>query len=346
MGVMHTPSHFALRQDAQMRLLCYWLLLARASNASTHEFVVANTWTGAFSAATDAAWEALDAGGSRLDAVEAAGSTCERLQCDSSVGFGHHPDSRGKVSLDAMILDGVSMNAGAVGFLRASRGAIRVARAVLEHSSHTLLVGEGADSFADMLGLADGPGLDTEDSQNEYETWVAKDCQPNYYAGLPGCEASCPPYAPERFGQRGERSRRKSASRELFDVGAGNHDTIGILVRDENEDLACGVTTNGANHKIEGRVGDSPIIGAGCFVDNDVGGAAGTGDGDVMMRFAPAAMAVVYMRQGLPPAKACAEALAAISKFFPGTRFASALAWNGLAEVAHESELRTHRDVL
>eukprot|EP00968_Pinguiococcus_pyrenoidosus_P024119 scaffold4291_cov256-Pinguiococcus_pyrenoidosus.AAC.2 len=286
MGVMHTPSHFALRQDAQMRLLCYWLLLARASNASTHEFVVANTWTGAFSAATDAAWEALDAGGSRLDAVEAAGSTCERLQCDSSVGFGHHPDSRGKVSLDAMILDGVSMNAGAVGFLRASRGAIRVARAVLEHSSHTLLVGEGADSFADMLGLADGPGLDTEDSQNEYETWVAKDCQPNYYAGLPGCEASCPPYAPERFGQRGERSRRKSASRELFD----------------------------------------------------------TGDGDVMMRFAPAAMAVVYMRQGLPPAKACAEALAAISKFFPGTRFASALAWNGLAEVAHESELRTHRD--
>jgi N4-(beta-N-acetylglucosaminyl)-L-asparaginase len=99
-------------------------------------------------------------------------------------------------------------------------------------------------------------------------------------------------------------------------VDHSNHDTVGMVVGN-NGVFACGTSTNGASHKVAGRVGDSPIVGSGCYVSNDVGGAAATGDGDIMMRFMPSFSAWSYMRQGYVPKEACELALSVIPIYFP-----------------------------
>lgn len=156
-----------------------------------------------------------------------------------------------------------------------------------QHTEHTMLAGEGATKFAKMMGLQE-EDLGTDDSHKDYRAWTESSCQPNYYRDFIGAGSSCPPYdtptsleqqEKEAFPQVG---RSEDPARLL--ISENNHDTIGIIVVDELGDLACGTTTNGAANKIAGRIGDSPVAGAGCYVDNDVGGAAATGDGDVMMR--------------------------------------------------------------
>lgn len=167
-----------------------------------------------------------------------------------------------------------------------------------QHTEHTMLAGEGATAFAKMMGLPE-EDLGTDDSHEDYRAWTEHSCQPNYYRNFVGAGNSCPPYetptslaltagrrVPASLGQENgafpPASRSEDPARLL--ISESNHDTIGIIVVDEVGDLACGTTTNGAANKIAGRVGDSPVAGAGCYVDNDVGGAAATGDGDVMMR--------------------------------------------------------------
>lgn len=175
-----------------------------------------------------------------------------------------------------------------------------------------MLAGEGATAFAKMLGMKE-EDLDTDASRRAHQSWLQRSCQPNYYRNFDGAGEDCPPYpsppAAEKEtrsgGPGGEQLLREGES-EAAGTAAGvgrtsawqearcdparlqicedNHDTIGIVVMDGRGDLACGTTTNGAANKIAGRVGDSPVAGAGCYVDNDVGGAAATGDGDVMMR--------------------------------------------------------------
>lgn len=162
-----------------------------------------------------------------------------------------------------------------------------------------MLAGEGATAFAKMMGLQE-EDLGTDDSHKDYRAWAESSCQPNYYRNFIGAESSCPPYdTPTSLafadGKRVATSLEPQATETLPQVprsedparlliSENNHDTIGIIVVDERGDLACGTTTNGAANKIAGRVGDSPVAGAGCYVDNDVGGAAATGDGDIMMR--------------------------------------------------------------
>lgn len=176
-----------------------------------------------------------------------------------------------------------------------------------------MLVGEGATAFAKMMGMQE-EDLGTDYSHEAFRSWTENSCQPNYYRNFVGAEDTCPPYDPPKSlviaATRDAASLGKQASTDgdqismiterptggqLKALGRAddparllisetNHDTIGILVVDELGDLACGTTTNGASNKIAGRVGDSPVAGAGCYVDNDVGGAAATGDGDVMMR--------------------------------------------------------------
>lgn len=161
-----------------------------------------------------------------------------------------------------------------------------------------MLAGEGATAFAEMMGLQE-EDLGTEDSHKDYRAWTEKSCQPNYYRNFVGAEDSCPPYdTPTSPAFAAERRVAASLEQEIevfprggrsedparLLISENNHDTIGIIVVDQTGDLACGTTTNGAANKIAGRVGDSPVAGAGCYVDNDVGGAAATGDGDVMMR--------------------------------------------------------------
>lgn len=166
-----------------------------------------------------------------------------------------------------------------------------------------MLAGEGATAFAKMLGLEE-ESLDTDASRRVHQSWLQRSCQPNYYRKFDGAGEGCPPYPPpptadkemrsggpgmqqllyvdESEAAGGRREARSDPAR--LEISEDNHDTIGMVVVDERGDLACGTTTNGAANKISGRVGDSPIAGAGCYVDNDVGGAAATGDGDVMMR--------------------------------------------------------------
>lgn len=171
-----------------------------------------------------------------------------------------------------------------------------------------MLAGEGATAFAKMLGLEE-ESLDTDASRRVHQSWLQLSCQPNYYRNFDGAGEECPPYPPpptaEKEMRPGGPGRRQLLRVEEADaagarwtgawhearsdparlhISEDNHDTIGMVVVDERGDLACGTTTNGAANKISGRVGDSPIAGAGCYVDNDVGGAAATGDGDVMMR--------------------------------------------------------------
>ncbi|CAM9949296.1 unnamed protein product [Scytosiphon promiscuus] len=283
---------------------------------------------------------------------------CEDIRCGGSVGYGGRPDTSDEVTLDSMVMFGPSHNVGSVGFLRRIKNAATVARAVMEHTEHTMLAGEGATAFAKMLGMRE-EDLGTDDSHEAYRSWTENSCQPNYYRNFEGAGDRCPPYdpPPKLTSSDGRTSTgdpagagrspqdrehvatsigypvaRKTAvsgpdgqgawspvsqdpARQL--ISEDNHDTIGIVVVDEAGDLACGTTTNGADHKINGRVGDSPVAGAGCYVDNDVGGAAATGDGDVMMRFLPSFRAVESMRAGASPQSACAEALCRIARFYP-----------------------------
>mmetsp|Transcript_8008 Transcript_8008/g.13572 ORF Transcript_8008/g.13572 Transcript_8008/m.13572 type:complete len:314 (+) Transcript_8008:669-1610(+) len=258
-----------------------------------------------------------DLQGSCLDAIEGGCTTCEVNQCDTSVGYGNHPDSAGRVTLDALIMDGQSFNVGSVAFLSLYRNAASIARMIMEHTSHTLLVGEGAEAFAHMMG-AEAQHTVTNQSLHVYEDWVANSCQPNFYANLPGCDTSCPPYTLEEHDLKSSPSEKPDLHVEAkVWASPDNHDTIGMVAVDDVGHMACGTTTNGANHKVRGRVGDSPIAGSGCYVDGAVGGCAGTGDGDVMMRFSPSFAAVMYMEQGMSPTAAARKALRPIIQHFP-----------------------------
>ncbi|KAM0539491.1 hypothetical protein ACHAO7_012124, partial [Fusarium culmorum] len=154
-------------------------VFAQAGNTPGLPFVI-NTWGGDFTAATDAAFNSLQKSKtSAIDAVEAGGLTCERNQCDGSVGFGGSPDENCETTLDAMIMDGDSMNTGAVAALRRVKDAISVARHVLEYTSHSLLAGDQATQFAIENGFKT-TNLTTKASAKKCKEWKASKCQPNY----------------------------------------------------------------------------------------------------------------------------------------------------------------------
>ena len=192
-------------------------------------------------------------------------------QCDTSVGYGNHPDSVGGVTLDAMIMDGQTFNVGSVGFVSKYRNAATLARLVMDYTSHTLLVGEGAEAFAHMMGVPMQNTV-TNQSLQVYTSWVNDSCQPNFYANLDGSDDSCPPYAApvsseflttHDSGASSKVSQPLSVAAKVW-ATPDNHDTIGMVAVDAAGHMACGTTTNGANHKVQGRVGDSPIAGKPC----------------------------------------------------------------------------------
>lgn len=267
--------------------------------------LVINTWP--FRDATAAAWDALQAGGSALDAVEKGCARCERDQCDETVGFGGSPDETGETTLDAMIMNGDTMEVGAVANLRRIKNAIGVARAVMEHTDHTLLVGDSASVFAESMGFV-AEDLTTNKSMNIFRRWLEGGCQPNYRKNVfPDPSKSCGPYKP--------RAALRQRARTL---NIHSHDTIGVIAVSQEGQVAAGTSTNGLSHKIPGRVGDSPVVGAGAYADSTAGGASATGDGDVMMRFLPSYLAVELMRAGTEPASACKAAISRIKRLYPG----------------------------
>jgi len=270
--------------------------------------IVINTWD--FKEANLKAWEYLSGGSNILDSIEEGCTVCEELQCDGTVGYGGSPDESGETTLDAMIMDGNNLNVGAVGCLRNIKPAMRVARKVLDHTKHTLLVGEKATQFAETFGFKQ-ESLSTDESLQKWQDWKEAKCQPNFWINMsPDPATSCGPY--QDTTEFNERIHGNSVKWGRF-----NHDTIGMIGIDSEGNIGAGTSTNGASHKIPGRVGDSPIPGAGAYADTEVGAAAATGDGDVMMRVLPSLLAVEYMRAGRTPLQAAQQAISRISSKYP-----------------------------
>jgi len=240
-------------------------------------------------------------------------SACERLQCDHTVGYGGSPDESGETTLESLIMDGPGHRMGAVASMRRIKDAARVARAVMEHTKHSMLAGDSATKFAVEMGF-NMTNLSTNDSTASWVNWMGSKCQPNFRQNvIPDPSNSCGPYRPTKVANATAGSNPAASNRSE----KWSHDTIGLIVIDTNGDISAGTSTNGASHKVPGRVGDGPIPGAGAYVDNEVGAAAGTGDGDVMMRFLPSYQAVESMRQGMDPSSAAADAMRRIGKYYP-----------------------------
>jgi N4-(beta-N-acetylglucosaminyl)-L-asparaginase len=225
--------------------------------------------------ANEAAWSVVSAGGRALDAVEKGARVPEADPRDTSVGYGGLPDREGKVTLDACIMDEKS-NCGSVAFVQNFMHPVSIARAVMEKTPHVMLVGKGAEQFALQQGFKKEKLL-TESSEKAWKEWL-----------------------------------KKSEYKPYHDPG--QHDTIGILALDSNGNLSGACTTSGMAYKMHGRVGDSPIIGAGLYVDGDVGAATATGVGEEMIRIAGSHTIVELMRQGRTAQEACEEAIKRVIK--------------------------------
>ncbi|XP_047023742.1 N(4)-(Beta-N-acetylglucosaminyl)-L-asparaginase-like isoform X3 [Helicoverpa zea] len=208
--------------------------------------VVITTWW--FSNATVKAWEVLKEGGTALDAVEQGASVCEVQQCDGTVGYGGSPDENGETTLDALIMDGRTMNVGAVAALRRIKSAISVARHVLEHTKHSFLAGELATQFAVQMGFHE-ESLTTAHSKQLWLKWHNENhCQPNFWMGVkPDPTKQCGPYHEIK-----KNSFRDTQPEVHMIVDRYNHDTIGMVAVDSNGDVAAGTSTNGAKYKIPG----------------------------------------------------------------------------------------------
>ncbi|KAK7924019.1 hypothetical protein PG985_006073 [Apiospora marii] len=297
--------------------------------------MIINTWGGPFTVATDAAYESLLAASSSsdssnktaaLDAVQRGCAACEAAQCDGSVGFGGSPDEACETTLDALLMDGATLNTGAVAALRRVRDAIGVARAVLDHTEHSLLAGDLATAFAVQNGFVEEDSIGTAASARACREWRDRDrCQPNYRRDVtPDPRTACGPYAPvsapavATTGGANEDDEVKEAQTDVEKKRyQASHDTISMIALDSAGGMAAGTSTNGASHKIPGRVGDGPIAGSGSYVDGEVGGCGATGDGDVMMRFLPCYQAVESMRRGMTPGEAAEDAVRRMTRRYP-----------------------------
>jgi len=257
-------------------------LQARAASGAR----VVSTWDFGVGA-NQVAWKTLATGGSALDAVEAGARWAESDLCNPTVGRCGNPDRDGVLSLDASIMDGDG-RCGSVAALSDIAHPVSVARRVMEQTPHVMLVGEGAQQFAVQQGF-ERRKLLTPEAEKAWREWL-KTAQ----------------YTPEINAER--RSRPGDSS---------NHDTLGMLAIDAQGRLAGACTTSGMAWKMHGRVGDSPIIGAGLYVDNEVGAATASGVGEEMIRNAASFLVVELMRQGRSPAEACREAIARVVRKRP-----------------------------
>ena len=235
---------------------------------------VISTWNHGLPA-NEAAWKVIEGGGKAIDAVEAGVRVVEADPEITTVGYGGFPDRDGNVTLDACIMDETG-NCGSVCFLQHIKHPISVARKVMDETPHVLLAGAGALQFAVEQGF-EKEDLLTPNARQAWEEW-----------------------------------KEKSEYKPIINIE--NHDTIGLLAIDKNGDISGACTTSGLAFKMQGRVGDSPIIGAGLFVDNEVGGATATGMGEAVLKTLGSFLVVELMRQGRTPQEACEEAVMRIVK--------------------------------
>ncbi len=238
--------------------------------------LIVSTWDFGLKA-NEAAWAILVKDGPVLDAVEQGIRLCENDPNERSVGFGGRPDRDGHVTLDACIMD-YKGNIGSVVFLEHIANPISVARAIMEKTPHVMLAGEGALQFALEQGFKK-ENLLVADSEREWKEWLKKS-----------------DYTPV--------------------INIENHDTIGMIAMDNAGNLGGGCSTSGMAFKMHGRIGDSPIIGSGLYVDNEVGAVTATGQGEEVIRVVGSFRVVEEMRHGASPQKACEKAIMAIKEKF------------------------------
>ena len=242
---------------------------------STNGFpMVISTWNHGLPA-NEAAMEVLLKGGPAIDAVEAGVRVPEADPETTSVGYGGAPDRDGHVTLDACIMDHTG-NCGSVSFLQNIKHPISVARKVMDDTPHVMLSGSGALKFALEKGFTKEDLL-TDKARKRWKEWL-----------------------------------KNSEYKPIINIE--NHDTIGLLALDLKGNISGACTTSGLSYKMHGRVGDSPIIGAGMFVDNEVGGCCATGVGEAVMKTLGSFLIVELMRQGASPQEACEEGIARIVK--------------------------------
>lgn len=236
--------------------------------------------------ANEAGLAAFRRTGDGLDLIEHGIRFAESDPENRSVGLAGIPNAAGVVQLDACIMRGPGHGGGSVAALAGFRHPISVARAVMERTRHVLLVGEGAAKFAAEHGFERGPKI-TAREKAAWRKWKA------------------------------EQAARAKAERAALKASAHDHDTIAMVALLPNGDVFGGCSTSGLGYKLPGRVGDSPILGSGLYVDNEVGGAGATGIGENVMRYCGSFLVVEFMRQGLHPQDACIETIKRIARLDP-----------------------------
>lgn len=284
------------RKFLQLSALTAPLLAAKKSLAQNFDTgtkpIVVSTWDSGMPV-NAAAWEVLSKNGRALDAVE-AGAVHMENKIDCCVGLGGYPDRDGIVTLDSCIMD-EHANCGAVAGLERIKHPVSVARKLMETTPHVLLVGAGAQQFALQNGFTLESGELSESAKKAYGEWLKK----SEYKPVINIEnkKGNGPFAPM-----------------FFEDGSFNHDTMGLVAMDSSSNLSGAVTTSGMAYKMHGRVGDSPVIGAGLFVDNEVGAATSSGLGEEVIRICGTHLVVEFMRQGYSPELACKKAVERIVK--------------------------------
>lgn len=254
----------------------------KTQNTGSKDAVVVSTWRHNIKA-NDAAWQVLSSGGKALDAVHQGVQIPEADPSDQSVGYGGLPDRDGKVTVDACIMDHLG-NCGAVFALEHILHPVSVARMVMENTPHIQLAGEGALQFALEMGF-EKTNLLTPESEKAWKDWL----KTSKYNPMTTVE-------------------------NILETIETQHDTIGMLALGKDGNLAGACSTSGMAYKMRGRVGDSPIIGSGLYVDNEFGAASATGVGEEVVRFCGSHTVIEYIRQGYHPEEACQRALRRLLK--------------------------------
>ena len=276
------------RKFLQLSTLTAPLLTAKDTLAFSKNAVkpiVISTWNFGKEANAEA-WKTLGSGGNVIDAVEAGVKIPEADPNNQSVGYGGLPDRDGRVTLDACIMDGADLACGSVACLENIMHPISVAKLVMQKTPHVMLVGDGALQFALANGFTK-KNLLTPESEKAWKEWLKK----------------------------GEYKPIINSERIMGDKS--NHDTIGMIAIDAGGNIGGACTTSGLAYKMHGRVGDSPIIGAGLYADSEVGAATSTGMGEEVIRTCGSHAVVELMRQGYSPEKACKKAVERIIKRNP-----------------------------
>lgn len=264
--------------------------------------LVVSTWDSGL-AVNAAAWKVLKPGGYALDAVEEAAKSIEK-EISCCVGLGGYPDREGHVSLDACIMN-EKYDCGSVAGLERILHPISVARKIMETTPHVMLVGEGAQQFAVANGFKLESAELSADAAKAYREWLKK----SEYKPLMNIE--------QQQGKTPKRAAGGPFAPNQFEDGSFNHDTMGTIALDGKGRLAGACTTSGMAFKMRGRIGDSPLIGSGLYVDGEIGAATSSGQGEEVIRLGGTHLVVEFMRNGATPMEACKKAVERLVKINP-----------------------------